>query len=124
MDAATFDKINDVTTLNETNLRFISQPTITQLTDFDGNRVTKESGFFLHDKILIKVQIVELIHLTEKMPISRLFELFFTKSKPVQILGVGIWKVLFNFFTHIKAGNCLSNTHILIQLISSRLTSS
>ena len=91
MDAATFDKINDVTTLNETNLRFISQPTITQLTDFDGNRVTKESGFFLHDKIPIKVQIVELIHLTEKMPISRLFELFFTKSKPVQILGVGIW---------------------------------
>ena len=92
MDAATFDKINDVTTLNGTNLRFISQPTITQLTDFDGNRVTKESGFFLHDKILIKVQIVELIQLTgKKMPISRLFELFFTKSKPVQILGVGIW---------------------------------
>lgn len=59
------------------------------MTDFDGNRVTKDFGFFLHDKIPIKVQIVELIHLTEKMPISRLFELFFTKSKPVQILGVG-----------------------------------
>ena len=46
LDAATFDKINDVTTLNGTNLKFITQPTITQMTDFDGKSVTKDLGLF------------------------------------------------------------------------------